>query len=68
MRYGYTNQNQIRAAFWDEADPMNGTEITRRKLSNGDYTTGTRCAFVEFVDMLYRSDQISEALACRVTL
>jgi len=68
MKYAYTNQKQIRAAFWDEADPMNGTEITRRKLSNGDYTTGTRCAFVEFVDMLYRSDQISEALAQRVAL
>jgi hypothetical protein len=68
-KYGYTNQKQIRAAFWDSAQyHINCDTITRRKLSNGDHTTDTRCAFVDFVDMLARDGQISEALAQRVTL
>ena len=64
----YTTQKQVRAAFWDMADSMNGDGITRRKLSDGDYTTDTRCAFVDFVDMLARNGDISESLAHRVTL
>jgi hypothetical protein len=66
--YPITTQQALRAAFWESADPMNGDGITRRKLRNGDYTTDTRCAFVDFVDMLARDGQISEALAQRVTL
>lgn len=64
----HTTQKQVRAAFWDMADPMNGDGITRRKLSNGDYSTDTRCAFVDFVDYLQKSGAISESLAERVTL
>ena len=63
-----TNQKQIRAAFW-EAHPT----APRRRIK--DYTgTGlmypidTRCAFVDFVDYLERSGQISPALADRATL
>ena len=68
MGYQFTTQKQVRAAFWDSADPMNGCGITRRKLPNEDYTTDTRVAFVEFVDMLEKSGQISQELAQRVTL
>ena len=64
----FTTQKQVRAAFWDMADSMNGDGITRRKLSDGGYSTDTRCAFVDFVDMLERDGQITEALAQRVTL
>lgn len=64
----YTNQNQVREAFWDMADSMNGDGITRRKLRDGSYSTDTRCAFVDFVDMLARDGQISQKLAQRVTL
>lgn len=64
----YTTQAQVRAAFWDTADSMNGDGITRRNLPDGDYTTDTRCAFVEYVDHLARNGDISEALARRVTL
>lgn len=64
----YTTQKQIRAAFWDLADPMNGDGITRRKLPDGDYSTDTRCAFVDFVDHLARNGDISEQLARRATL
>lgn len=64
----YTTQAQVRAAFWQEADSMNGNGITRRKLPDGDYSTDTRVAFVEFVDHLAREGSISEALARRATL
>ena len=63
-----TTQKQIREAFWDSADPMNGDGITRRKLSDGGYTADTRMAFVDFVDMLHRDGEIGDALAQRVTL
>jgi len=63
-----TTQKKIRAAFWESADPMSGDGITRRKLSNGDYTADTRMAFVDFVDMLHRDGEISDDLAQRVTL
>lgn len=64
----YTTQKQVRATFWETADPMNGDGITRRKLNNGDYTTDTRCAFVDYVDSLTRNGDISDELAQRVTL
>ena len=41
---------------------------TRADKSRRDYCTDTRCAFVDFVDHLHRSGQISEALAQRATL
>ena len=69
----YTNQPQIRAAFW-QAFP----ELPRRRYryspSRSDktaelvYPIDTRCAFVDFVDSLHRNGQISEALADRATL
>lgn len=64
----YKTQKQVREAFWDIADSMNGDGITRRKFSDGSYSTETRCAFVDFVDHLARNGEISEALAQRVTL
>jgi len=64
----YTTQKQVRAAFWDIADSMNGDGITRRKFSDGSYSTDTRYAFGDYVDYLARDGQISESLAQRVTL
>ena len=69
----YTTQAQVRTAFW-QAHP----EVSRKRLPpfnvascrrvQGGYVTDTRCAFVDYVDMLARSGEISEALAERVTL
>ena len=69
----YTNQKQIRAAFW-EAFP----ELPRRRYryawsrseKNAElvYPTDTRCAYVDFVDALHRAGDISDALAARATL
>lgn len=63
-----TNQKDVRKAFW-EAHP----DADRRKIKDYAGTgkmhgTDTRCAFVDYVDYLNRSGQISDALANRVTL
>ena len=66
-----TNQAQVRAAFW--RDHANVPGITRRKIRNYSgngtmHNTDTRCAFADYVDMLSRNGDISQALAQRVTL
>ena len=75
MTYTYTTQRQVRAAFWEfvREFPALGRNITPRRISNyaGNgkmHNTDTRCAFVDFVDMLSRNGDISETLADRVTL
>lgn len=68
-----TTQKQIRAAFW-AAHPTADRrryptrDWTREDNTSRDYCTDTRCAFVDFVDHLARSGEISETLAQRVTL
>jgi hypothetical protein len=68
-----TNQKQIRAAFWD-AFPDLPRRRYRYSPNRSDKTAelvfpiDTRCAFVDFVDYLQRSGDISESLANRATL
>jgi hypothetical protein len=68
-----TSQAQIRDAFWNahpSADRKRypARDWTREDKSSRDYCTDTRCAFVDFLDSLHRSGQISDALANRATL
>ena len=68
-----TTQKQIRAAFWNAhptADRRRypARDWTREDNTSRDYCTDTRCTFVDFVDHLARSGEITEALAERVTL
>jgi hypothetical protein len=68
-----TNQKQIRAAFWEAHPTANrkkypARDWTREDKSRRDYCTDTRCAFVDFVDYLNRSQIISDQLASRATL
>ena len=63
-------QKQIRAAFWQahpELDQQACRRRTRSKGQNAQNAT-TRCTFVDFVDSLSRSGEISAALAHRATL
>jgi hypothetical protein len=66
----YTNQAQVRAAFWREYH-YNGV---RRKpsefwgKSQNQLPADIRCAFVDFVDGLARDNAITERMAERVTL
>ncbi len=68
-----TNQKQIRAAFW-QAFPDLPRRRYRYSWNRNDkaaelvYPTDTRCAFVDFVDHLNRSQIISDQLASRATL
>lgn len=65
-----TTKKEIREAFWeahpsfDEQAPASGI---RSKPQNCQCAT-IRCAFVDFVDYLHRSGDISDKLAQRATL
>ena len=65
-----TTQKQIRAAFWELHPDLEANARARRTRSKTQnrHNATTRTAFVDFVDYLSRSGEISEALAQRVTL
>lgn len=65
-RHQYTNQRDLRAAFWDTFP-----NLSRKRIGppeHRSYTTDTRCAFVDWLDMLHRDGSVSDALAQRATL
>jgi hypothetical protein len=65
-----TNQKQIRAAFW-AANPsfeFQAREAGIFSKSQNYHCATVRCSFVDFVDSLQKSGQISEKLAGRVIL
>ena len=64
----YTTQKQVRAAFWAAHPHLPRSRIKDYSGEGTMYPTDTRCAFVDFVDHLLASRQISYALADRVTL
>ena len=71
MSYLITTQSEVRRLFWELHEGQPG--ISTRKIPDNSglgkmYDTGTRCAFVYYVDGLVRSGEISDALADRVTL
>ena len=63
MCYTFTTQRDLRRYFW-ECHPA----LVRRKLSNGDHVTDTRVTWVDWIDHMSKSGEISEALAQRATL
>ena len=63
-----TSQKQIRAAFWATFPNLPRRKIKDYAGTGRMYHVDTRCAFVDFVDYLQTSGQISEDLAYRVTL
>lgn len=65
-----TTQAQVRAAFWNDHpsfDHQARAAGIRSKRQN-EHCATVRCAFVDYVDSLARSGEISEALAGRVAL
>lgn len=65
-----TNQKQIRAAFW-AAHPdfeFQAREAGIFSKSQNHHCATMRLSFVDFVDSLAKSGEISEELARRVTL
>ena len=65
-----TTQKQIRAAFWNTHPHMEeqARESGIFSKRQNHHCATVRCLFVDFVDSLQRSGEISEALAERVTL
>jgi hypothetical protein len=64
--YTIKTQSSLRDSFWNIHTQFQN-EYRSRKRQN-DYRADIRMAFVDFVDSLARSGQISEALAQRATL
>ena len=56
------------AAFWRDTAASGAPCKERKHKRQNDYPTDTRCAFVDYVDALQKSGEISEALAARATL
>ena len=65
-----TTQKQIRAQFWLDHPSLDhqAREAGIRSKPQNEHCATVRCAFVDYVDMLRRNGQISEALANRATL
>lgn len=59
-------QAQVRLAFWD-AHPEFANDYRASKRQN-QYRADIRRAFVDYVDSLNKSGEISDSLAARVTL
>ena len=59
--------SEVRESFWNCNDELRQAWY-RKTYRQNDYNANVRCAFVDYVDMLSRDGQISEALANRVTL
>ena len=64
----YTNQKQIRVAFWEAFPELPRQKYKWRTQKESFYLTDTRCAFVDFIDNLHRNGHISDQLANRATL
>ena len=66
----YTNQKQVRAAFWAAFPHFDeqAREAGIRSKRQNEHCATVRCAFCDFVDDLARDGNISESLASRVTL
>lgn len=68
--YTYTNQPALRRAFW-EAHPHYAEQAREAGILSkrqNHHCATVRCAWVDFLDSLHRSGQVSDALADRATL
>ena len=65
-----TTQKQVREEFWAAHPSLDhqAREAGIRSKPQNEQCATVRCTFVDFVEMLHRSGQISDALANRVTL
>jgi hypothetical protein len=65
-----TTQKQIRASFWQSHPDLEAYALKWqiKTASQNRHNATTRTAFVEYVDSLARSGEISEKLAFRATL
>ena len=60
------NYKQVRDLFFEEF-PEYRSERRARKSQN-DYSCDCRCAFIDFIDYLHKSGEISDRTAENITL
>ena len=58
--------SEVRAAFWEDHGQFR--HMYRKTWRQNQYSATIRTAFVDYVDSLQKSGQITEALAARATL
>ena len=65
MAYRFNSEDEIREAFWSEHPQFQPSDKGERQ---NDQPADTRMAFVDWIDQLQKSGEISEDLAQDVTL
>lgn len=68
MKYRITTQKQLRHEFWATFPELPKRKITNYSGNGKMHCTDTRCAFNDWIDMLSKDGDISQALASRATL
>lgn len=59
---------QVREQFWCDHPNLSRKRVRAHNGRGWMYLTDTRCAFVDYIDMLHRNGQISDNLAQNITL
>lgn len=67
-QYRITTQKQLRQEFWETFPNLPRKKITNYSGNGTMYQTDTRCTFVDWLDSLSKSGDISQELAERATL
>lgn len=68
MTYRITNQRDLRREFWQTFPNLPKRRITNYAGNGKMWHTDTRCAFVDWLDMLSKNGDVSQELAERATL
>lgn len=63
-----TTQKEVRRLFWETYPDLQRKKITDHSGKGKMHVTDTRCAFVDFVDILRRDGQITGKIANNITL
>lgn len=66
--YSMNTEDEVRKSFWQQHPRLSRKRIADYSGRGTMFTTDTRVAFSDFVDMLHRDGQISDELAHNVTL
>ncbi len=63
-----TNLKDLRKLFWREHPGLSRKKIKNYTGNGTMHCTDTRCAFVDWLDAMQKSGQLTEGLAERATL
>ena len=63
-----TTQREARAEFWRQHPDLDRRKIPHYSGKGTMYTTDTRVAFVDWIDYMSKSGQITDRVAQNVTL